>query len=581
MAGSFSNLIMSRTLFALLFIYFKPDALVIFSDGWSRPIGRVIRIHPRWQRQIWVRISSDRNELDDDDFGSIFNRSLLDLNSSADVLDVLIVNTTLGEELTSDQIPLTIKNRTIDNVEKDTDNRKKRRGIFPRFLPKKEEAVIDEISRDFSTQNQQSIDRNKEEGPKKIGSVEPTVGKSKGENQAAKKRNRRRPSIFRIFQLCTLAGALYVFVLDDLQSRKEPPRPLTQKGMSAPKIVEKQPELSSPSIAEPDNAVGRKTGFDKETQIVDNMPASQAQRLPLNFVTQAVRKVGPAVVRIDTETNLLQEDEVSSSPVQQGQGSGLIFSKDGFILTNAHVIEDAHKVTVTLTNGRVYEAVVKGSDAIVDIAVLKIVSADESEELPVAKLGNSDLLNVGQIVVAVGSPGGLDNTVTMGIVSGLERSSAVVGIPHKKVDYIQTDAAINPGNSGGPLVDVETGDVIGINAAIRAHMEGTSFSIPINRVREIMYELAQGREVQHGYLGISLATCTPDWAKQNNAKLDSEHFRIPEVHGALVHKVFPRTPAEKGGLRASDVIIKVGGKNVLSSDDARRFIDLAAVGEVR
>ena len=112
-------------------------------------------------------------------------------------------------------------------------------------------------------------------------------------------------------------------------------------------------------------------------------------------------------------------------------------------------------------------------------------------------------------------------------------------------------------------------------------MEGTSFSIPINRVREIMYELAQGREVQHGYLGISLATCTPDWARQNNAKLDSEHFRIPEVHGALVHKVFPRTPAEKGGLRASDVIIKVGDKNVLSSDDARRFIDRATVGEVR
>lgn len=120
------------------------------------------------------------------------------------------------------------------------------------------------------------------------------------------------------------------------------------------------------------------------------------------------------------------------------------------------------------------------------------------------------------------------------------RSSHVVGIPHKKIDYIQTDAAINPGNSGGPLVDVETGKVVGVNAAIRAHMEGTSFAIPINRVRDIMHELAAGREIHHGYLGISLATCTPEWARQNNAKMSQNTVQIPEVHGALVHKVFPK-----------------------------------------
>lgn len=275
----------------------------------------------------------------------------------------------------------------------------------------------------------------------------------------------------------------------------------------------------------------------------------------LGFVTEAVDKIGPSVVRIDTEIHLLQEErdistESGSNFVQQGQGSGLIFTEDGFILTNAHVVDGATRVTVTLTDGRIMEAKVMGSDEIVDIAVLRVLPRRLSngsyravKNLPVAQLGDSDRLTVGQIVVAVGSPGGLDNTVTMGIVSGLERSSAVVGIPHKKVDYIQTDAAINPGNSGGPLVDVSTGEVVGINAAIRAHMEGTSFAIPINRVKEIMSALSKGQEVHHGYLGLSLATCTPDWARQINSRSalsSGSGAPIPEVHGALIHRVFPR-----------------------------------------
>ena len=139
---------------------------------------------------------------------------------------------------------------------------------------------------------------------------------------------------------------------------------------------------------------------------------------------------------------------------------------------------------------------------------------------------------------------------------------------------------INPGNSGGPLVDVETGQVIGINAAIRAHMEGTSFSIPINRVREIMYDLAEGRAVQHGYLGISLATCTPEWARlQNNLKTPFDSALIPESHGALIHRVFPHTPAEKGGLKENDLVLEIAGHKVQSSDDARRLIDEAPVGK--
>ena len=176
--------------------------------------------------------------------------------------------------------------------------------------------------------------------------------------------------------------------------------------------------------------------------------AQERRHQALAFVTEAVEKVGPSVLRIDTETQYLEDDEgLPPSPgsgfVQEGQGSGLIFSSDGLILTNAHVVEDATKVTVTLTDGRVYQAEVRGADEIVDIAVLKILR-DESSKLPVADLGDSDALNVGQIVVAVGTPGGLDNTVTMGIVSGLERSSTVVGVAQKRLSYIQTDAAINP-----------------------------------------------------------------------------------------------------------------------------------------
>ena len=322
-----------------------------------------------------------------------------------------------------------------------------------------------------------------------------------------------------------------------------------------------------------------------EAQSLRSRPMSldDKPRSTLSFISDVVQRVGPSVVRVDTESYMLGQSDSPQPPgyMQQGQGSGLIFSDKGFILTNAHVVEGATKVTVTLTDGRVYSCRVMGSDEIVDIAVLKIIDGDgigSIPNLPVADLGDSDKLSVGKIVIAVGSPGGLDNTVTMGIVSGLERSSTMVGIPHKKVDYIQTDAAINPGNSGGPLVEVETGSVIGINAAIRAHMEGTSFAIPINRVRDIMTDLAEGREIHHGYLGLGLASCTPDWARQNNEDTKEGSATIPEVYGAIVHRVFPRTPAENGGLKENDIILSIGDDEVKSAEDARRLIDLAQVG---
>eukprot|EP00980_Cylindrotheca_fusiformis_P006475 scaffold1377_cov126-Cylindrotheca_fusiformis.AAC.20 len=337
--------------------------------------------------------------------------------------------------------------------------------------------------------------------------------------------------------------------------------------------------LNIPPPGEEETVLETPRPTDRKSGSSNSLSLSEKRQIALSFVTDVVHDVGPSVVRVDTETQMKEQSDSSQLPgyIQQGQGSGLIFSDKGYILTNAHVVDDANKVTVTLTDGRVYNCKVMGTDEIVDVAVLKIMNDDTPfSDLPVAELGDSDALSVGKIVIAVGSPGGLDNTVTMGIVSGLERSSAMVGIPHKKVDYIQTDAAINPGNSGGPLIDVESGRVVGINAAIRAHMEGTSFAIPINRIRDIMHDLSEGRPIEHGYLGLGLATCTPNWARQNNKDGSGT---IPEVYGAIIHNVFPKTPAEKGGLKENDIILQIGETKVLSSEDARRLIDLAPVGK--
>jgi hypothetical protein len=200
------------------------------------------------------------------------------------------------------------------------------------------------------------------------------------------------------------------------------------------------------SIPEEETDLSLEATRPTERKSSSSLSLNEKKQVALSFVTDAVREVGPSVVRVDTETQLKEQSDSSQLPgfVQQGQGSGLIFSEKGYILTNAHVVEDANKVTVTLTDGRVYNCKLMGTDEIVDIAVLKIMNGDGPiADLPIAELGDSDALSVGKIVIAVGSPGGLDNTVTMGIVSGLERSSTMVGIPHKKVDYIQTGKLVH------------------------------------------------------------------------------------------------------------------------------------------
>jgi S1-C subfamily serine protease len=314
-----------------------------------------------------------------------------------------------------------------------------------------------------------------------------------------------------------------------------------------------------------------------------------------------VNRVGAAVVRIDTERTVTRQvapffgDPFFSDPFferffgndfgrqmprerQQrltGQGSGFIVSRDGTLLTNAHVVDKADRVTVTLKDGSSYEGRVLGVDEVTDLAVVKIDA--KGATLPVAPLGNSDTVQVGDWAIAVGNPLGLDNTVTLGIVSTLKRSSVQAGIPDKRLDFIQTDAAINPGNSGGPLLDAG-GNVIGINTAIRADAMGIGFAIPINQAKEIQGTLARGGQVPHPFIGIEMRTLTPELARENNADPNAIVI-LPEVAGVLVANVIPETPAAAAGLRRGDTITAIDGQAIASAEQLQRVVENSGVGK--
>ncbi len=330
--------------------------------------------------------------------------------------------------------------------------------------------------------------------------------------------------------------------------------------------------------------------------LVPAAPAAAQTTSPIasqSFVASAVRRVGPAVVRIDTEKtitrqtpNFLYEDPflrdffggTARQPQEEllrGQGSGFIIDKTGNILTNAHVVNGADRVVVTLKDGRSLEAMVEGVDEVTDLAVVKI--EDNDDILPVASLGNSDQVEVGDWAIAVGNPLGLDNTVTLGIVSTLKRSSSSVGIPGKRLEFIQTDAAINPGNSGGPLVN-QNGEVIGINTAIRADAMGIGFAIPINKAKEIKDRLARGESIAHPYIGVQITNLTAAMARRNNADINSSIY-LPEVDGVLVIRVMENTPAAKAGLRRGDVVIEVNGAAIANADDLQLKVENTRVGD--
>jgi Do/DeqQ family serine protease len=312
-----------------------------------------------------------------------------------------------------------------------------------------------------------------------------------------------------------------------------------------------------------------------------------------SFVTTAVNRVGSAVVRIDTERTVTRRNDPmmedpffrrffgdsfpQQSPTEQlrGLGSGFILDKSGVILTNAHVVDQADKVTVRLKDGRTFEGKVKGIDEVTDLAVVKI---NAGKDLPVAPLGSSNNVQVGDWAIAVGNPLGFDNTVTLGIVSTLKRSSAQVGISDKRLDFIQTDAAINPGNSGGPLLN-GLGEVIGINTAIRADAMGIGFAIPIDKAKAIATQLQRDGKVAHPYLGVQMVTLTPELAKQNNNDPNSM-FEIPEVKGVLVMRVVPNSPAATAGIRRGDVIVQIDNKPITSAEQLQRVVEDSNLGQV-
>jgi serine protease Do len=246
---------------------------------------------------------------------------------------------------------------------------------------------------------------------------------------------------------------------------------------------------------------------------------------------------------------------------QRSLGSGFIISADGFIITNNHVIEDADEIKVTLSDEKDYPARIIGTDVKTDLALLKI---EVDHDLPVAELGDSDDLEVGDWVIAIGNPFGLERTVTAGIVSA--RGRVIGSGPYD--DFIQTDASINPGNSGGPLFNLD-GEVVGINTAIVASGQGIGFAIPVNMAKDLLPQLKTGK-VSRGWLGVQIQKVTPELA---------ESFGLKEETGALVADVVADSPAAKAGLKTGDIIIAFNGRPVDEMNDLPRMVAAVPPGE--
>ena len=266
-----------------------------------------------------------------------------------------------------------------------------------------------------------------------------------------------------------------------------------------------------------------------------------------DLIVNAVQNVSKAVVNI-ASVRLVQDQLYRVFPAE-GVGSGVIIDDRCHVLTNNHVIEEARSLKITLTDGRVFNGIVKGTDEVTDLAVVKL---DSTETLPFATLGNSDNLKIGQIVIAIGNPFGLTGgpTVTAGIVSSLNRK---IQFDKGVLELIQTDAAINPGNSGGPLVDTN-GQVIAINTAKMPYAHGIGFAVPINIAKSIVNELIQnGRVINRPWIEISYVKITRQLA---------QYYRLPTTQGVLITNVEPRSPADYAGLRKGDIIEAVDGKRI-------------------
>jgi Do/DeqQ family serine protease len=327
--------------------------------------------------------------------------------------------------------------------------------------------------------------------------------------------------------------------------------------------------------------------------LAQDVDRNKSITVPRNYVVDAVNRTGPAVVRINASRTVTTKqqipdaflddpmfrqffgDQLQRMPkerVERGTGSGFIINKEGDIITNAHVVSGADKVTVILKDGRQIEGKVIGSDELTDIAVVQV----KSDNLPTVSIGSSQNLQPGDWAIAIGNPLGLDNTVTAGIISAIGRKSGQIGVD-KRVSFIQTDAAINPGNSGGPLLN-QNGEVIGVNTAIIQGAQGLGFSIPIETAQRIAKQLIQNGKVSRAYLGIQMVTVDPTIKQQVNQ--DAElGIKISEDKGVLITRVVDESPAAKAGAKRGDVIVKFDDKEILTADQVTQLVEDRTVGE--
>ena len=327
------------------------------------------------------------------------------------------------------------------------------------------------------------------------------------------------------------------------------------------------------------------SGVQHASLTVPAVSASEAVMVPVNF-TELAEKAKPGVVNIRTvkTTNgggpvfrhfFGRNPHGGQDPFQdffglgpqrefkqRSLGSGFLLDNEGYIVTNNHVVEDADQIKVRLSDEAEYDATIIGRDPKTDLALIKIDAP--SKDLKPLKLGDSDTIPVGSWVVAIGSPFGLEQTVTAGIVSAKGR---IIGSgPYD--DFIQTDASINPGNSGGPLLNLK-GEVVGINTAIVASGQGIGFAIPINMAGGIINQLKDSGEVSRGWLGVGIQDLTPELA---------EYYAIKEKEGVLVTQTYEGDPADKAGIKEGDVIVAVDGKRIASSRELSRTVAEAGVG---
>ena len=316
------------------------------------------------------------------------------------------------------------------------------------------------------------------------------------------------------------------------------------------------------------------------------MPSKEGRGVPENPFVRVAELVTPSVVNISTVTTCKGRaptelfrpfgndpffrdffdrffEGMPRRRQQASLGSGVIIEKSGLILTNNHVVKDADEITVKFANKQEVKGKVVGTDAKTDLAVIRVAA---KEDLPVATLGNSDTLQVGEWAIAIGNPFGLDHTLTVGVISATGRSE--VGIAAYE-NFIQTDASINPGNSGGPLLNVR-GEVIGINTAIVASGQGIGFAIPVNMARKVMEDLVKKGKVTRGWLGIGIQPLTPELAKS---------FGVSADEGILVNQVMPKSPAEAAGIKVGDLILSLDGKPIKDARQMQRLVAEAEIGK--